>query len=176
MNKSYVIVPVILLALFGFLYRGALHEMDVKEKALAEQAAKVKAEEKKHKDEVESRANADAQKRQELRAAEDLAKEQKKQHDYNDALKKLKDESSDYSTQSEKFAKEAADLEIQISQTRNEREKLNRETLELSKQVELAKINRRNAELEIQRMVEMVAKKVSASSIATPPPPLPPAK
>lgn len=65
MNKSYVIVPVILLALFGFLYRGALHEMDVKEKALAEQAAKVKAEEKKHKDEVESRANADAQKRQE---------------------------------------------------------------------------------------------------------------
>ena len=36
MNKSYIIVPVILLALFGFLYNGALKEMTAKETALAE--------------------------------------------------------------------------------------------------------------------------------------------
>jgi len=86
-------------------------------------------------------------------------------------MKKLKDESTDYSVQSAKFAKDAAELEIQITQTRNDREKLNREALEFSKQVELAKISRRNAELEIQRTMEMVAMKLNDSSIATPPPP-----
>ncbi|MDI1250458.1 MAG: hypothetical protein PSV13_16465 [Lacunisphaera sp.] len=171
MNKSYIIVPVVLLAVFGFLYRGALQEMDAKQKALAAQAAQVEETEAKRKKEVEDKANADAQKRQEQRAAEDLAKAEKKQREYDDVMKKLKDETSDYTVQSAKFAKEAADLEQQITQTRNEREKLNREALELSKQVELAKINRRNAELEIQRTMEMVAVKLNESSIATPPPP-----
>lgn len=177
MNKSYFIVPIVLLALFAFLYRGALQDMDLKQKNLEEQAARIKAEEKMKKDEIEAKANADAQRRQEQRAADDLAKEQKKQREYDDVMKKLKDESTDYATQSATFAKDAAALEIQITQTRNEREKLNREALELSKQVELAKINRRNAELEIQRMIDMVAKKLNDSAIATPPPPpLAPAK
>jgi chromosome segregation ATPase len=171
MNKSYVIVPVVLLAVFGFLYRGALQDMDAKQKALAAQAALVQETDAKRKKEVEDKANIDAQKRQEQRAAEDLAKAEKKQREYDDIMKKLKDESTDYSAQSVKFSKEAADLEQQITQTRNEREKLNREALELSKQVELAKINRRNAELEIQRTMEMVAVKLNESSIATPPPP-----
>jgi hypothetical protein len=41
--------------------------------------------------------------------------------------------------------------------------------------VEMAKIDRNNAELEIQRMYEMVAQKVDESSLAKLPPP-PPAK
>jgi hypothetical protein len=171
MNKSYFIVPLVLLALFSFLYRGALQEMDLKQRNLEEQAAKIKADEKIKKDEIEAKANADAQKRQEQRAAEDLAKEKKKQAEYDDVMRKLKDETTDYTNQSAKFAKDAAELEIQISQSRTEREKLNRETLELSKQVELAKISRRNAELEIQRMIDMVARKLNDSAIATPPPP-----
>jgi hypothetical protein len=176
MNKSYFIVPVVLLGLFIFLYNGALKDMEAKAKALDAQKAQVMAEEAKHKAEVEAKANADAQKRQEERAKEDAAKAEKKEREYQDIMKKLKDEATDYAGQSEKFAKEAADLEIQISQTRNEREKLNRDTLELSKLVEMTKINRRNAELEIQRMIDMVAKKLNDSSIATPPPPPLPAK
>lgn len=84
-------------------------------------------------------------------------------------MKTLQDEAANYAAEADKLAKEAADLENEISQTRADREKLNREALEIAKQVELAKINRRNAELEIQRMVDMVAKKVGASSVANPP-------
>ena len=87
-----------------------------------------------------------------------------------------KDVNSNTST-TDKYAKESADLELQINSMRNRKEKLNTETFELSKQVEHAKIERRTAELEIQRMVEMVAKRVGASSMANiPPPPPPPAK
>jgi chromosome segregation ATPase len=138
-------------------------------------ADKTKAEEAERKRIVDEKASIDAKKRQDERDAAELAKERKKQTDYDDAMKKLKDEADDYAAQAAKLSKEAADLETQISQTRSDKERLARETLELNKQLELAKINRRNAELEIQRMVDMVGRKLNDSSIAAmpPPPPLP---
>ena len=89
-------------------------------------------------------------------------------------MKSLRDQTADYTTQAAKLTKEITDLEAQIAQNRNAKENLIRENLELSKTVELTKINRRNAELEIQRTIEMVAKKLNDSSIAVPPPPPPP--
>lgn len=173
MNKSYLIVPVILLAVFGFTYNGALKDMQAKEDANHAKATEKKRVEDARKAEVEAKATLDAKKHQEERDAEDRKKQEKKQAEYDDAMKKLRDEANDYTVQGEKLGKEAADLELQISQSRNEKEKLARETLELAKSVELAKINRRNAELEIQRMIDMVGKKLNDSSIATPPPPPP---
>lgn len=177
MNKSYLIVPIVLLAVFGFLYNGAVKDMQAKaDKQKAALEAR-QAEEKKRKDEIEVRATADAKKRQDEREAADSAKEAKKVKDYEDGLKALRDEAGKYSGEADKLSKEAADLEIQISQTRTDKEKLNRETFDLAKAVEQTKINRRNAELEIQRMIDMVAKKLTENSVVVPPPPvLPTAK
>ena len=175
MNKSYLIVPAILLAIFGFVYNGALKEMAQKEVdriAKIDAAAKADAD---RKTEIEKKSQAEARERQIKREADDAAKAAKKEKDYQDAMTKLKDEADDYTGQTAKLTKEAADLEAGILQTRNDKERLTREGLELAKQVELAKINRRNAELEIQRMIDMVAKKLNDSSIAVAPPPPPPA-
>ena len=178
MNKSYLIVPAVLLAVFAFFYNGALNEMKMKEEARIAAIAKIAAADAARKAEVEQKATAEAVKRQEERAATDKAREDKKERDYQDAMNALKKEADDYSTQTAKLNKEAADLEASLLQTRTDKERLTRESLELAKQVELAKINRRTAELEIQRMFDMVAKRLNDSSIATsPPPPLtPPAK
>jgi len=171
MNKSYLIVPAVLLAIFGFLYNGALKEMASKETArIAKIEAAVKADADR-KAEIEKKAQAEATERQKKREAEDAAKAAKKEKDYQDAMTKLKEEADDYTSQTAKLTKEAADLDAAILQTRNDKERLTRESLELAKQVELAKINRRNAELEIQRMLDMVAKKLTDSSIAVAPPP-----
>ena len=173
MNKSYLIVPVVLLAVFGVLYSSALKDMKVKanqQQAVADARA---AADKKHKDEVDARAQADAKKHEDEREAEDRVKEAKKIKEYQDALKALKDEAGKYNTEADKLSKEAADLELQISQTRTDKEKLNSETFDLAKEIELTKINRRNAELEIQRMIGMVGNKLTASSIVLPPPPPP---
>ncbi len=178
MNKYYLIVPLVLLAIFGFTYNGALQDMRAKEASNIAKAAAKKAVEDKHKAEVESKATADAKKRQDERDAADNEKQNKKQAEYDEAMKKLRDEAADYSDQAAKFTKQIAELETQLSQGRNDREKLGRETLDLAKAVELTKISRRNAELEIQRMIDIVARKLNESSIAaSPPPPLsPPAK
>lgn len=171
MNKSYIIVPAILLALFGFYYNGALKEMKAKEAAQQAQIAADKAAADARKKEIEDKATAEAVKRQQEREAQDAAKEAKKEKDYQDALTALRDETHKYSTEADKLAKEVADLELQISQSRTERENLNRDALDIAKAVELDKIKRRTAELEIQRMIEMVAKKLNDSSITAPPPP-----
>lgn len=171
MNKYYLIVPIVLLAIFGFSYNGALQEMRAKEESNLAKAAAKKVVEDKHKAEVESKATADAKKRQDERDAADTEKQQKKQAEYDEAMKKLRDEAADYADQVAKFTKQIADFESQITQGHNDKEKLGRETLDLAKAVELAKISRRNAELEIQRMIDIVARKLSESSIAAPPPP-----
>ena len=173
MNKSYLIVPVVLLAVFAVLYNGALKEMKTKADQQQATADAKTAEENKHKAEVEARAQIDAKKHQEERDAADRAKEEKRIKEYEDQLKALKDEANKYNTEADKLSKEAADLELQISQARTDKEKLNTETFDIAKEIELTKINRRNAELEIQRMIDMLGKKLTASSIILPPPPPP---
>jgi membrane-associated HD superfamily phosphohydrolase len=176
MNKFYIIVPVVLLGVFLFFYNGALKEMAAKEAAKQEEVAKVKAAEDARRAEIERKAAEDAKRRQAEREAEDRAKEQKKIKEYEDAMQQLKDEADKYLAEADKNQKDANALELQLNDLRSTKEKTNRETFELAKQVELAKIARRNAELEIQRMVDMVAQKVGASSFAAMPPPPAPAK
>lgn len=175
MNKFYIIVPVVLLGVFLFFYNGALKEMDAKEAVKKEEIAKVKAADDARRADIEKKAAADAKKRQDERDAEDRAKEQKKIKEYEDAMRQLKDEADKYLAEADKNQKDANALELQLNDLRSLKERTNREAFELAKQVELAKIARRNAELEIQRMVDMVATKIGASSFAAmPPPPAPP--
>jgi chromosome segregation ATPase len=171
MNKYYLIVPAILLGTFLFFYNGALKEMAAKEAAKTAEKAAIKAADDKRKAEIEAKAAADAKRRQEERDAEERTRLEKKEKEYQDAMKKLKDEADNYSAEADKLAKEGADLEIQLGTLRTQKEKTTREVFELAKQVELAKVNRRNAEIEIQRMVEMLGTRAGSSSLATLPPP-----
>lgn len=175
MNKYYFIVPAILLGVFVFFYRGALEEMNIKEQTHLAKLAADKAIEDARRSEVEKRAQADAEARQKQRDEEDRIKQEKKENDYLDAMAKLKKEADGYKAEADKLAKESSESEIALLNGRILRDKTSREAFELSKQVELAKINRRNAELEIQRLIEMVGSKAAASTLAAMPP-TPPVK
>ena len=63
-----------------------------------------------------------------------------------------------------------ADLEKELAGLRTQKETVNRENLELLKKVELARIAKRNAELNIQRMTEMISRRAAASALTAPPP------
>lgn len=176
MNKFYIIVPVVLLGVFLFFYNGALKEMAAREEQKKAQVAEAKAAEDARRADIERKAAEDARKRQAEREADERAKEAKKVKDYEDAMKQLKDEADRYAAEADGFQKETNALELQLNDLRSTKEKTNREVFELIKQVELAKVSRRNAELEIQRMVDMVAQKLGASSFAAMPPPPAPKK
>jgi hypothetical protein len=168
---TYVVTPGIMFGIFLFFYNGAVKEMDAKAaQQLVDKKAKEDAEAARKKV-IEEKALADAEKRQKDRDAEDAAKAAKKEADYANVMTKLASDTTDENAQADKLAKEVGNLEISISQARSNKEKLNRETFDLAKEVELAKVNRRNAEIEIQRMVEITGKKVADSSVAILPPP-----
>lgn len=168
---TYIVIPGIMLAVFVFFYLGAVEEMNTKAKAAAEAKAIADKEEADRKADIEKKATEDALKRQRDREAEEAAKAKKKEDEYQGVMTQLRNETTDYNAQADKLAKEVGDLEISISQARSNKEKLNRETFDLAKQVELDKIARRNAEIEIQRMVERTGMKVADTSVAKLPPP-----
>ena len=172
MNKFYVILPVALLILFGgYYFKVAKPEMAATvladEKRIADERA---AEEAKRK-EIEAKAQDDARKAQAVRDAKEHERLEKAQRDKDEQDRKVLDETTKYAKEAEKLSKQIAALEIEITNLRNKREDMNREVLELAKKGELAKIDRRNAELEIQRMYDVVAQKVAASSLTQAPPP-----
>ena len=169
MNKYYFIVPALLMGGFIFLYQGATKEMNKKEADKKAAIAATKAEEDAHRKQVEAVAQADAEKRQKEREKEEEIKRAKKEKDYNDAMAKLKKEADGYEVEANKLSKEIAELEIALLNGQILRDKTSRESFELSKQVELAKISRRSAELEIQRLVEMVGTQAAASTLASMP-------
>ncbi|HVU18148.1 MAG TPA: hypothetical protein VHD32_14575 [Candidatus Didemnitutus sp.] len=177
MNKYYVIVPAALLIGFIFVYRGAVKDMEEREAHLHQVAEAKKADEEHHRQELEKKAAEDAAKQQKIRDEEERAKLAKEEHDYQTAMNTLKTEADGYASEGDKLTKESNQLEIDIAKSRELRDKTTNEAFDLSKQVELEKINRRNAEMEIQRLIEMVGKKASDSTLtAMPPPPPPPAK
>lgn len=166
---TYLVIPGIMLAVFVFFYSGAVKEMTAKAEAQAAAKAAADAAEAARKKEIEEKATADAARRQKEREDEEAAKEAKKEADYQAVMTQLRTETADYKAQGDKLHKEVQDLELAISQARSAKERLNRETFDLAKEVELAKISRRNAEIEIQRMIEITGKKVADTSIAKPP-------
>lgn len=176
MNKFYIIAPIVLLGVFIFFYRGALQDMAVRDAEKARVAQIEQQKEDARRKEVEEKAAADARRRQEDREAADRAKEEKRVREYEEGMRLLTEEANRYAAEADKNAKDAAELEIQLLELRNLRDKTNREAFELAKQVELAKVDRRNAELEIQRMVDMVGQRVGSSSLAAMPPPPAPAR
>jgi chromosome segregation ATPase len=176
MNKFYVILPVALLILFGgYYFKVAKPEMAAKVLADEKRIADEREVEETKRKEIEAKAQDDARKAQAVRDEKERVRLAKAQQDKDEQDRKVLDETTKYEKEAEKLSKQIADLEIAITNLRNKREDMNREVLELAKKVELTKIDRRNAELEIQRMYDVVAQKVAASSLTQAPPP-PPAK
>ncbi|MBI5382025.1 MAG: hypothetical protein HZA31_09020 [Opitutae bacterium] len=173
----YFIAPAVGLGVFLFFYYAHVEEAGKRlaakkveiEKRDAEEAAKKKA--------LEERARQDADRLAAERAKEEAKKLAERVAAQAAEDKKVKDATDLALGECDKYTKEIARMERELSDLRAKKEKTTREFLEISKQLELAKIARRNAELEVQRMTEMVATKAAESAMAKfVPPPAPVAK
>jgi hypothetical protein len=171
MNKFYLIVPIVLLGVFCVYYRQFSAQQDViaQQKAQAEQAAADQVIQQK-KDAME-KAQADQQAREQAQHAEEAQQEADHLAKFEASKQKLADETANFQQEADSYSKQAADLQVQLDSLQAEHEKLARGVFELQKQVELAKIDRRSADLEVQRTYDIVAQKVAASGLTYVPPP-----
>jgi len=171
----YLIFPGIMLVGFVFIYVSHVEVTEEKEKAIALKIEKDKAELEAKKKSAEAKAREDAKKRQEERDAEEKKKADEKAARQAADDKKVRDDTAKFTAKVEASQKEINAKEAQLDRLRKEKDKASRESFELAKKVELARIARRNAELEIQRMTEMISRRASDSSMTRPPVlPIPP--
>lgn len=176
----YLIAPAVMLGIFMIFYFSYVEEAHAKEaRVKAEAVAKQKEAEEKKKV-AEAKAREDAKKRQEERDAEERKKEKDRADKQAAEDKKVKDATDEAIAKFKASEAEGKKLQAELDALRADKDKQTRETFDLAKQVELARIARRNAEIEAQRFTEMISKRAADSSMTrlpvVPPAPAAPAK
>jgi len=166
----YLIFPGVLLGVFLAFYFMDAKRVAERDRLHAVEVQRRNAEEAQKTAELKEKAEADAKKHADERAAELAKKEADKLARWNKAGKDIQDATDKSNTESNRHSIKIAGLEKDLENLRALREKTNREYLELLKKVELAKIDRRSAELDIQRTTEMIARRAAESSLIKPVP------
>ena len=172
----YLIFPGILLAGFLLIYVTHKKEAEEREKAKAVQMAQEAEAAQKKKDENEKKAAADARERQLAHEKEIADKEAARVAKQAAADKEVIDDTNKALARGDAAAKLIADLEVQLDTLHKAKDKATRDTFDTAKNVELTRIAKRNAELEIQRYTQMITNKTQDSFLIRLPPPPPPPK
>ncbi len=162
----YVISVGSMLAIFLVFYTTETKKREAKEKQRAADVAAKVAAKKAEQAAIEAKARADAEKRAKDAADAAAAKEAERTAKWEAVGREIQEATNKHLADADRYAKRSAELELQLTNLRAQKEKLNREAFELAKQVELGKINRRTADLEIQRITAMIAAKAGQSSLA----------
>jgi len=165
----YLIAPCVMLAGFLVIYLSHKEQAEAKERAHVAQAAKDRSIAEEKKKVAETKAREDARKRQDERDAEEKKKADEKATRQAADDKKVQDSITEYTAKGNAAAKQVAALEIELDRLRKEKDANSRASFETAKQVELSRVARRNAELEIQRMTEMIVRRASDSAMTKPP-------
>jgi ABC-type Na+ efflux pump permease subunit len=173
----FVISPALMLAVFIVFYLSDRAQSEIREKAHQEELAKLKADAAQKKAEAEAKAKEDAQKRDEERKAEQARLAKEKQDKYDADMARIKAETDKSNATAQGFANQVSELSIKLDNLHKQKDELTRHNFDLVKQVQLAEVARHTAEMDIQRMVEMISDRADQSAMAKmPPPPPPPAK
>jgi len=169
----YVLGPGIMLAVFMFFYLASREETEAKLKAEKAQKAELAREAEEKRQIAEKKAREDALRREAERVAEEAKTAKEKQDRYDADMRRIKDDTDKANANAEASAAKVSELTIQLDTLRKQKDTLTRDGFELAKRVEMAAVARRNAEIEIQRMVEMISQRAEQSALAKPPPPPP---
>lgn len=168
MNKLYAIVPILLTLAFSGVYLAHSKQAEAKAAAAKVAADQAAAEALARKQEAERQAREDADRRTAERLAEEKKKEDEKAAKWAAQGKAIADDTAVYAAQAEKNAAELKALEAKLSALRTEKDKAVQTGFDFDLEIEKARVAKRNAELEIQRLVEMTARKAGTTLGAIP--------
>jgi hypothetical protein len=150
-------------------------EREVRAAVRAQENAQKAAAEKAVKDAAEATAKESARIAQEERDRENAAREAARKAQQDAVDKEIKDKTDASLAEIEAATNRVKQLSSDIERMILDRERITREAFDLAKQVEIAMVAKRNAEMEEQRLTEMIARRATNSALtALPPPPPPP--
>jgi len=170
----YVIFPGLGLALFLAAYFPAKARYEAGEADRAAKVAAAKAADEAHRKDLEEKAHEDSVRRAAENAKEEADREAariaKRKQDDADIQRDTDAANADVA----KYTQQRDALQKELDELHQRKEQLTREDFDMLKQVELARVAQSNADIEIQRMVEMIATRAGGSSLTVeimPPPP-----
>jgi uncharacterized coiled-coil DUF342 family protein len=169
----YVLCPVALLGIFVFYYSIKSQEVEAREQEKAAQVAAQKAADADARHIIEEKARLDAEKRAADRAAETAKKEAAKAAKYADYMAKLQDETDKANAQSAELTDKVAELQLKLDQLQKAKEEANQSGFDIEKAIELAEVQKGNADLESERMIAAIAERADKSFLTKMPPPPP---
>jgi hypothetical protein len=165
----FIIFPGAMLAIFLTFFLSHKKVMEEAQAARDATVARQQQEAAAQKKADEEKAHADAVKRADARAKDEADKAAKKAADVAAKDKEVQDATDKALADGDKAAQESRRLEMALEDLRKAKDQLSREAFDLAQQVELAKVARRNAELEEQRTIEMISNRAENSLMARPP-------
>jgi ABC-type Na+ efflux pump permease subunit len=164
MNKLYLIVPLVLTLAFGGIYLKHRGEAAVHEQQTRADADKRDAAAAAQKADAERQARADADKRDADRLAEEKKKEDDKRAKWDADTRRIATDTATFTATAAEHAATLKKLEAELTALRAEKDAAIQSSFDFARDVELARIQKRTAELEIQRLVGMVARKNGAAA------------
>lgn len=161
MNRFYVIVPVVLIAIFGGIYWQHSRTAAADAAAKAVEVTRLKAEEEAKKEEAGRKAREDAAARAAARAAEEKRKEEEIQAKWESDSAKIAADTALYKEQAVALTRDLAVLEKERNEVRSSKKAVSDESFDLARKVELTRIAKRAAEMEVQRTTEILIRKAT---------------
>ncbi len=165
----YVIIPGVMLGVFLAFYIPHINAAQQAEIARKQKAEQIAAEEKAKKDAVAERSRADAHQHALEAAAEDAKKAADKEAKYQKSMAKIKADTDDYTAKADRTAKQIDALQVELEALHREKETETRNAFDIDKRVELANVQKENAELEVARTVQMIANRADESRLTKAP-------
>lgn len=156
MKKSYVIVPAVLLAVFLVFQQDFQRKRNQREKIQAAELAAVRAAEAEERDRLAREAADRTQQAVEERARKEREREEAKRRDFTSALERLNAAADAHAAAVDDLERQVAAAEQRASELRARQARAEEGAFELARQVELQRIDRRTAELEIQRATKLI--------------------
>ncbi len=165
MNRFYLILPLVCLTLFGGAYWHHRQQSDADAQARAAAVAVAEAAAKAQQSAAEGKARAEVAARAAARAEAERRKQELLQEQWSAETARIAAETEGYQKQATILRAELAGVEQQLSAVRNARVEAAAKDLELAREVELLRIAKRNAELEVQRTTEILVRRATQSSL-----------
>lgn len=168
MKKLYLIIPLVFTAAFLVVFFQYQKEAEAAAEIKRVQLEKEAAEELAKKIEAEKVAQKEAAERNAKRIADERKREEERQAKWDAEMKQITDDTAKYAAQVAEYNADIQKTTDAITAARAEKEKLTRSTLQFAQQVEQVRVQRRITDLEIQRLVEMIAQRSANATIGNP--------
>lgn len=157
MKKFHLIIPAVLLAAFLGYERHFQRQREIRERAQAELVAAERAEKEEIRLQQIAIARSDTEKRAADRETQEKEKSDQKKREYETLISTLQSQAEEHATEAEKINNTIHELAAKVDAMRARQQAIEREGLELTRQIELKQADLRKAELGIQHATGAVA-------------------